>query len=100
MMANKPANITAKIVDQLLSKAPLSLSPFGIIRKLTQAGKLLSTLKELKTGQYGRIYMGLQQLVKTNINFRTCSIEDLEKIYGIGKRHQDFLYFIQEKIKS
>ncbi|MFA5048262.1 MAG: hypothetical protein WC516_04540 [Patescibacteria group bacterium] len=51
---------------------------------------VLYKLRETKTGNYNKINKCLRELVCSNINLRTCSVEDLEKIYGIGPKTARF----------
>ena len=85
-VANKGAYRTAKIIDDLLS----GCSPFDRIRFLIETGQLDKSLREVRTGQYNRIGRALREIVEAGLDLRTCSVEDLLKIHGIGNKTARF----------
>jgi thermostable 8-oxoguanine DNA glycosylase len=85
MVANKPADRTAKVVDKLL-KFSRAKTPFGKIRSLIKQGRLEQCLRNVRAGQYQRISRGLKDLVGSNLDLKNCSIQCLENIYGIGPK--------------
>jgi thermostable 8-oxoguanine DNA glycosylase len=84
-VANKPAERTAKVVDKLL-KCSRAKTPFGKIRSLIKQGKLEEYLKQVRTGQYSRISKSLRDLVDSQLDLKKCTVQCLEKIYGIGPK--------------
>jgi thermostable 8-oxoguanine DNA glycosylase len=67
-----------------------ALKPFPNIENLIRKDMLIPTLQEVKKGQYTRISKAFTAIVKANLDLRTCSIADLEKIRGIGPKTARF----------
>lgn len=91
-VANKPAHITAYKVDALLNKIvmpffPLA-SPFQKIKHLIKTDTLLQNLVFYNFGQYTRLEKAFKEIVK--LNLRTCTLEELEMIPGIGPKTSRF----------
>lgn len=62
-------------------------TPFSVIRHAINEGVDLSAkMKEYGIGCYGSKSKTFKQLVESNLNLRTCTVEDLEKIHGIGSK--------------
>lgn len=82
------AGKTAKIIAQSLENILNSLSgstPFEKFRKVRK-NNLPKLLKDRGIGCYNLKAKAVYDLVHSKINLRTCSVEDLEKIYGIGAK--------------
>lgn len=105
IVAGKNAKFAEKKTKELLKDMYMEEMPFHIISRwmcypekncpseimdFYGADLVLYKLKEVKTGNYNKINTCLRQLVKSNINLRTCSAEDLEKIHGIGPKTARF----------
>jgi thermostable 8-oxoguanine DNA glycosylase len=90
LVANKPAHVTAKKLDDFLASIPLNRSPLEKIKHLTINNKLASHLKHHKTGQYHRIEKCLKSLLRSELDLKTCSAQDLENIPGIGPKTARF----------
>jgi len=82
--AGKTASTTARNLDKLLN----NLEGGPPFEKIKKAGlkKLPQTLKNFGIGCYNLKAKSIWELVNSNLNLRTCSIEDLEDIYGIGPK--------------
>ncbi len=89
LVANKPAERMSEIAYCLTGKA-MGCSPLEVIELLVQENRLGKRLRELRTGQYGRIEAALRGLVTKKFNLRTCSVADLESIKGIGPKTARF----------
>lgn len=84
-VAGKTAKRQAKYLNDFLSFSDQEL-PFDTIRKYINSGTLMSNLKKSKIGQYQKLCRAFTELINSNINIKTCSLEELEKIYGIGPK--------------
>jgi len=87
-VANKGAYRTGEVISRLLKRE--GGSPFDKIRLLIKQGQLDKSLREVRTGQYNRIGRALKEIVESGLNLRTCSVEDLLKIHGIGNKTARF----------
>lgn len=88
LVANKPAQATAKKLHHLLTAMGADLapyqSPFTILRVVIQKGVLRKYLLEARTGQYSRIERALREVV--NLDLDNLTVEALEGITGIGPK--------------
>jgi len=86
-VAGKPAMRTAEAVKGLLTYGDSPCKyPFDIIRWLIERRRLISAMKKYGIGQYTRISRALKEMMRANLDLRTCSVEDLEAIHGIGPK--------------
>ena len=93
IVAGKTATFGNTKTEALLSDSG-GLSPFEHIRRLSNEGKLLETLKNAKTGNYTKMLKCFETLVNANLNLETCSVQDLEQIPYIGlKTSRYFLMY-------
>ena len=81
-VAGKTATTMARNLDRMLFKLTGDI-PFTKIKKVG-AEKLPQTLKDFGIGCYNSKARSMWEIVNSNLDLRTCSIEDLESIYGIG----------------
>lgn len=89
LVAGKNALTTSRLLDKFLREySHIGDSPFEILShfNLDQIPKLSVVLKDYGFGCYTIKAKGVCNLVRSNINLRTCGVDDLEKIYGIGKK--------------
>jgi thermostable 8-oxoguanine DNA glycosylase len=87
--AGKTSVIQAKKLEEFLYPSTLiGKTPFEYIDHLESKGKLMPTLQYVKLGQYSRLY-DLFKCV-TAVDVETVSIEELEKIPGIGPKTSRF----------
>ena len=63
-------------------------SPFDLVRQSIELGTLEDHMRSVGLGQYGRLPQSFEEIVKLDPN--TCTIEDLEKIHGIGLKSSRF----------
>lgn len=94
-VANKPANITAKKLDEFLRFGTISESSFEVIKRFLKGGYLDSELKRIKVGQYKRIGVCLRELVtkiSSGEQLKNILFEELISIHGIG--YKTASYFI------
>ena len=83
-VAGKTAATIAKGVEKLLTDLKGG-TPFAKIRQYGYK-KLPNKLKECGIGCYTLKAKSIWELVNSNIDLQTCTLEDLEKIPGIGYR--------------
>ena len=65
-------------------------TPFARVRFLAQHGILGEFIQASKLGQYSKIERAFNQVVHEGIDLRTCTIEELESIHGIGFKTSRF----------
>lgn len=82
LAAGKTAKSAEKILSLLLPKKDL---PFNQLKHFSQL-KLTTKLKSLGCGCYNNKAKTIHQLVNSNIDLSRCGVDDLEKIYGIGRK--------------
>lgn len=93
LVAGKNALTTARLLDRFLNDySHIGDTPFEIFSKfeLTRLPKLSIALKDYGFGCYNSKAKGIYALVRANLNLRTCSTDDLEKIHGIGMKTSRF----------
>lgn len=83
-VSGKTASVVSRQLNNLLNSLK-GTTPFDKIRSVGEE-RLPSTLKEFGIGCYNSKAKSLWQLVNSNINLRTCSVDDLEKIHGVGRK--------------
>lgn len=93
LVAGKNALTTARLLDRFLRDySHIGDSPFEIFSKfeLTKLPQLSVVLKDYGFGCYNSKAKGIHALVRANLDLRTCSVDDLEKIHGIGMKTSRF----------
>jgi len=89
MVAGKKAKMMAPKLDHFLFIND-QLMPFEFIQKLMNNDVLYGALLHSKIGKYKLLLQSLPQLVNSGLDLHTCTIEDLEKIKGIGPKSSRF----------
>ena len=87
VVAGKNATQQAKKLEEFLTYAP-SFSPFEKIAFMNLEESLENRLRLCKIGQYTRIAKAFDSVRKMNL--KTCTVEDLEAIPGIGPKTSRF----------
>jgi thermostable 8-oxoguanine DNA glycosylase len=93
-VAGKKAQQTAdKVNDHFRdTETPTKrLTPFETIKSLVKIRVFGAYLQMAKVGQYKRIYRALRDLAESSIDLKTCTVEDLEAIHGIGPKTSRFI---------
>lgn len=90
LVAGKNSNVQAKKLEEFLQHALISImSPFEQIKDIhsnKSTDLLMYWIKRCKLGQYRRIWKCFTQLLSLQGKLSTCTIDDLEAIYGIGPK--------------
>ena len=89
LVAGKNALVTSRLLDAFLRDySHIADTPFEIFNRfeLDRLPQLSVALKDYGFGCYNLKAKGIHQLVRANLNLRTCTVDDLEKIRGIGMK--------------
>lgn len=99
-VAGNSAMTTAQALDRFLQPArEYNFSPFDYIRLLS-LDELSINLKQSGFGCYNNRARYFKSMVDANLNLMTCSVEDLEKISGIGpKTARFFILFSRPNVQ-
>ena len=93
-VAGKKAQQTADKVNEHFRDVQTptkQLTPFETIKSLIGANIFGGYLQHARFGQYKRIYRALRDLAESSIDLKTCTIEDLDAIHGIGPKTSRFI---------
>lgn len=82
LAAGKTASGSERILNELLIKQSL---PFTQLQKFTQK-ELSIQLQKLGCGCFNNKARSIYEIVNSNFDLKTCSIDELESIFGIGKK--------------
>lgn len=97
LVAGKNATTTAKSMELLFNRLnreyyglPQSIrTPFNLIKNFINNEGFMAFVQLMKTcgfGQFNQKARYLEDLVNSRIDLRTCTVEDLEAIKGIGPK--------------
>lgn len=86
-VAGKTAKTQAKLLDQLLSKAP-SFDPFDAIKYWSDKGLLFTLLKTSGLGQHNRLTRAFEESL--DLDLSSTNPADYEKVYGVGPKTSRF----------
>lgn len=87
LVAGKNSDTTSRVLTKIINELTPWDNPFDGLRKIGYEG-LKDILQKHKTGQYNRIAKAIYQSI--DLDLRTCSVEDLTKIYGVGPKTARF----------
>jgi thermostable 8-oxoguanine DNA glycosylase len=88
IVAGKSAKFSNDVLKKIFSKKPISIEPFEYISRLISENKLDALLKYSKSGNYKKLNAAIPEIIK--LDLVKCTIEDLEKIKGIGPKTARF----------
>lgn len=90
VVAGKKASTQVKMLKSFLELGDVLKSPFDNIKEMDNNGSLLDNLYKSKLGQYTRMAHCFRELANSEIDLSTCTINDLERIHGIGPKTSRF----------
>jgi len=99
MVANKPAEITARKLNEFLSKYHWSVNslPFDVVKDFRCRAVMGVCLREARTGQYTRIQRAFEYIAGWRTGGddpRPWSLEFLEGIPGVGPKTARWFYML------
>lgn len=99
-VAGKKATNIAKALEIFLNIEINDLSPFEKIKKYIEKNTLKEYLIKSKIGKYKLLEKSYSLLVNKNFDLKIVSVDDLEKIPGIGKKTSRFFIVHSRKTKE
>lgn len=91
--AGKNGVTSARCLDQLLSgwkpsaeMVKANPTPFDIIGFINHNAYLSEEMRQCGIGCYNNKAKSFMELIQARLNLKTCSVEDLEAIHGIGPK--------------
>lgn len=91
--AGKNGKLAARCIDSLLRTWRPKVSeivknpwPFDIIRYINVNGDLAEEMRKHGIGCFNQKAKTFMELVNSNLNLKTCTVDQLEKITGIGPK--------------
>lgn len=87
-VAGKNSQITMRAVNNLFHNN--EHAPFAYLRRLLNNRTLVKTLRRHGIGQYNKSKKAVKDLVNCKLNLKSCTVEDLEKLHGIGPKTARF----------
>ena len=97
-VAGKTAWQIAKKVDDLIRLSCLSNGEEDIFISLSKQYDLEGFLISRKIGNYKKHTRCFRELIKSNLDLKKCSVEDLENIHGIGPKTARYILNLQQSI--
>jgi thermostable 8-oxoguanine DNA glycosylase len=99
-VANKNANTIAKGLEKLLQhgRKTCNGTPFEIVRHLADTQNFPELLRSFGFGCFNKKAEYLLATAKCGLDIRTCTVEDLEAIHGVGMKTAR--YFILHSRKN
>jgi len=77
-------------VKALMAEKNKYNTPFKAIKRLIEIEELENTIKISSLGQHGKLKKAFTELATVNFDLKTCSIDELETITGIGPKTSRF----------
>lgn len=98
-VAGKNATVTSRNLDKLLDYARnyVDGSPFFLIKYLNSKYNLSNLIKTFGFGCQSVKSKGFIQAANSGLNLRICTVDDLEKIHGIGMKTSRFFILHSRK---
>ncbi len=92
LVAGKSSRFAEEKTKLLMGNCAPGELPFNMLYRLLESGKLLSTLKKARTGNYTKMNLLFTALLAkaATLDLETCTPEDLEEIPGIGPKTSRF----------
>ena len=86
LAAGKNGTRAARCLEELISYVWVpNHSPFDLLRPFKHEG-ISHMLKECKSGCHNLKSRTIVELINKNLNLKTCTPDDLESIFGIGRK--------------
>jgi thermostable 8-oxoguanine DNA glycosylase len=86
LAAGKNGTRAAKIANAMVEEASAVNETLFDYLHLLDFGDTVNMCKYYKTGCFGAKARSIYEICRADLNLRTCTTEDLEKIYGIGMK--------------
>lgn len=83
-VAGKNSDVASQKLSQLLGNVTPWQTPFQYLKEID----IFTKLVDIKSGQYNRLSRSISESL--HLNLRTCNLEDLTKIYGVGPKTARF----------
>lgn len=98
-VAGKNATVTAANLERLLNygKQYVDGTPFEIIESLDKKYNLAELIRSFGFGCHTVKSKGFIDLYKSKLNLKECTVDDLEKIHGIGMKSSRFFLLHSRK---
>jgi len=90
VVAGKTAATQSKALGRFFDYIPEAISPFYVIKTMLSENCLYHYVKQSRLGQYTKITKAFMELIEKNIDPRTCTLEELESVHGIGPKTARF----------
>ena len=85
IVAGKNAKFARNVISKLFTDDEL---PFDTIYRWIKKGYLETALRQSGSGNYGKMMKCFPELIK--LNLKTCTLEELENVNGIGPKTARF----------
>lgn len=89
VVAGKTAAVQRLLLEDFLGPEGVE-KPFAYLRSLIEFSTLRQKLEQSRIGQYNKLEKAFRQLACSDLDLRTCSVEALERIHGIGFKSSRF----------
>lgn len=92
IVAGKSAVFTNDVVGRLQKELSdyRTDSLFEALRWQVENNRIGALLRRVRAGNYRKLERCIRELVVSNLNLATCTIEELERIHGIGPKTSRF----------
>lgn len=91
IVAGKSAKFARSVMAKLQTALKVDrLGWLGGVRQAVQEGRLEAALRSAKSGNYSKIVRAFSHLAFYPLDLQFCTIEDLERVPGIGRKTSRF----------